>query len=229
MPTARDPDPWRGEPLPRGRHKLSPESVRDSQRRRLMHAMVELVGERGYQATTVPDVVAAARVSRNSFYSCFDDKADCFLAVCDELATELLDALFAMADEGDWLQAVQRGMEVYLRWWQDRPAFSRAYLVEVPAAGARAVEQRDRQLVRFRAMFDALAARARAEDPALPPVPPLASRLLVVGITELIGEEVRAGRVGELDALAAELVPLVVALLADEATVRRVAGGTAAT
>jgi AcrR family transcriptional regulator len=213
-------DQWHGEPLPRGRHKLSRERVLASQRARLLSAMVECVGERGYAATTVPEVVAAARVSRNAFYALFEDKADCFMAVCDELTKELLDNLYALADEPGWLDAVRRGMTFYLRWWQDRPAVARAYLVELPAAGARAVEQRDRHLASFRDMFAALAARARVEDPELTPLPALAPRMLVLGINELIAEEVRAGRTADLDRLHDDLVRHTVAQLADESTAR---------
>src|SRR3954449_6066659 len=82
--------------LPRGRHALPAEEVRASQRERLLAAMLESVGEHGYAATTVPAVVAGARVSRNAFYELFDDKTDCFLALCDELAGQLLDALVAL-------------------------------------------------------------------------------------------------------------------------------------
>ena len=84
---------WQGEPLPRGRHKLAPDDVRASQRERLVRAMLETVAERGYEATTVPDVVARARVSRNAFYEFFDDKIDCFIAACDDAAAEMLDQL----------------------------------------------------------------------------------------------------------------------------------------
>jgi AcrR family transcriptional regulator len=207
-------DPWRGDPLPRGRHKLSVDEVRASQRERLLRAMLELVGERGYAATTVPDVVAAARVSRNGFYALFDDKADCFLALCDEIANETLDELFGLAGEGGWRGALERGMDVYLRSWQDRPLFARAYLVELPSAGERAIAQRDRQFERFRTLFDALAAWARREDEALEPLNPLATRLLVGGITEVVAEEVRAGRTAELGGLRDDMVALVAGIIA---------------
>jgi AcrR family transcriptional regulator len=212
---------WRGEPLPRGRHKLSRERVLASQRARLLSAMLTCVGERGYAATTVPEVVATARVSRNAFYALFEDKTDCFMAVCDELTAELLDAMYALADAPDWIEAVRRGMTLYLRWWQDRPAVARAYLVELPAAGAGAAQQRDRHLAGFRDLFATLAARARVEDPGLPSLAPLAPRLLVLGINELVAEEVRAGRTSELDELHDDLVRHTVALLADESTARK--------
>lgn len=206
-------EPLQKSPLPRGRHTLSRETVRASQRQRLIDAMVDSVGERGYSATTVPDVVASARVSRNAFYALFEDKADCFIAACDEHAADLLELLFRSAAEPTWLEAVTAGMVDYLRFWEDRPAFTRSYFVEIPAAGIRAIEQRDRQFAEFRVMFEALAARARAENPDLPPLPPLATRLLVLGITELIGEESRAGRGDRLHELHDDLIAHIVTVL----------------
>jgi AcrR family transcriptional regulator len=212
---ARSPsEPWRGDPLPRGRHKLSVDEVRASQRERLLRAMLELVGERGYAATTVPDVVAAARVSRNGFYALFEDKADCFLALCDEVANELLDGLLAAGRAEGWREALDRGMDLYLRSWRDRPLFARAYLVELPSAGDRLIAQRDRQFERFRSVFDAMAIWAREEDPALGPLNPLATRLLVGGITELVAEEVRAGRTAALLELHDPLVAVVERVIA---------------
>src|SRR3954470_3379469 len=173
------------EPLPRGRHKLSREDVRDSQRRRLIRAMIERVAERGYPATTVSDVVAAARCSRNAFYELFEDKEACYIAACDETATEMLLALYSAVEEESWLAALRRGMGSYLRWWVEHPRFAAAYVIDLPTAGRRALEQRDRAYERFEAVFADLAGRPRAEQPELEPLPPLTPRLLVTGITEL--------------------------------------------
>jgi AcrR family transcriptional regulator len=202
------------QPLPRGRHKLPPHVVRASQRERLLQAMLDSVAEHGYEATTVPDVVAAARVSRNAFYELFDDKLGCFLALCDEAATEMLDGLLAQRAAADWVEALRTGAGLYLRWWQEHPEFSRAYFVELPTAGPRAIEQRDRQYARFREMFSALGAWAREQQPELPPLDPLVPRLLVVATTELVAEEVRAGRVARLPELEGQLVAVMARLLA---------------
>ena len=212
---------WEGEPLPRGRHKLSAHAVRSSQRERLLRAMLGLVGEHGYADTTVPMVVSAARVSRSSFYALFDDKTDCFIAACDKESSGMLKTLMETGAEDDWVRATRLGMERYLKWWQRRPAFSRAYFVELPAAGTRAVRQRDRQYARYREMFAALGERARQEQPDLPPLSPLATRLIVAGVTEVVAEEVRGGRMGGLDALADDLLYLVLRLVADDATAER--------
>ena len=207
---------WQGEPLPRGRHKLSREVVESSQRERLVRAMIELVAERGYAATTVPAVVAKARVSRNAFYEHFADKTDCFIAVANQVNRELLDGLYEFAREETWLEALSHGMDFYLGYFQDRPAFSRTYFLELPAAGERALEQRERAYVEWRAMFEGLGARARAEHAGLPPLSPFAVRAIVVMVTELVAEEVRAGRIAQLRDLRHELVPLVVRLLATD-------------
>jgi AcrR family transcriptional regulator len=201
------------QPLPRGRHKLPPHVVRASQRERLLQAMLDSVAERGYEATTVPQVVAAARVSRNAFYELFTDKLDCFLALCDQAATEMLDTLIAQARRSDWVDALRSGTALYLRWWREHPAFSRAYFLELPSAGPRAIEQRDRAYARFRDMYEALGRWARVQQPGLPPLAPIVPRMLVVATTELVAEEVRAGRVDRLDELEDELVALMTKLL----------------
>lgn len=216
--------PWQAEPLPRGRHKLAPETVRASQRERLLRAMLECVADRGYEATTVPEVVAKARVSRNAFYELFADKTDCFIAACDQAAQGLLDELVALAAEPEWIEAARRGAGIYLRWWQERPGLSRAYFLGLPQAGERAVAQRERNYEPFRAMFRDLARRARAEQSDLSPLPAIVPRVLVLAITELVAEEVRAGRVDRLTALEDDVFFLIVRLLADDGTWRAVAG-----
>src|SRR3954468_17692237 len=182
--------------------------VRASQRERLLEAMLASVAERGYAATTVPQVVADAHVSRNAFYELFRDKTDCFIALCDELAGELFE-YYAALEGDDWVDLLRQGMSRYLRFWAERPAFARTYFVELPSAGPRAIEQRDRQYARFRALFEELARLARPGGD----VPPLVPRLLVVSITELVAEEVRAGRAEQVTGLEDELVAVMVQLL----------------
>jgi hypothetical protein len=76
------------------------------------------------------------------------------------------------------------------------------------------VRQRERQFDRFVALFEGLAAWLRRADPSLPPLNPLAPRMLVVGITELVAIEVRMGRLDRLDRLHDEVADLTRRLLA---------------
>jgi AcrR family transcriptional regulator len=202
------------EPLPRGRHNLSREDVLGSQRRRLIRAMLDQVAEKGYPATTVGDVVSAARCSRNAFYELFEDKEACYIAASDQTGADLLAALAsAAAAEDSWRGALRSGTRSYLKWWVDNPGYAAAYLVHLPSAGQRALEQRDRVYADFAGLFEALAARARAEQPLLPPLPPLAPSLLVMAITELIAQEVRMGRLDSLLELEDVLVRFIVKAL----------------
>jgi AcrR family transcriptional regulator len=214
-------DPAGLEQLPRGRHKLSREQVLASQRSRLIRAMLEQAETRGYEATTVAHVVAAAKVSRNAFYELFADRQECFIAACDELQRVLLESLYEQAGAPTWLDALRRGLDIYLDFWAERPGFATVYVVDLPTAGRRAQEQRDRAYEGFAEMFAALGARARAEQPELGPLPELAPRILVTAITELIAQEVRAGRGGRLHELRPGLLEFIVRLLADEPTARR--------
>ena len=207
---------WRGTPLPRGRHALARSEVKTSQRERLLRAMLECVGSQGYAATTVPQVVAAARVGKNAFYEFFDDKLNCFLELCDVEGA----ALFRVASSGppaaNWRVRAGHRTEAYLKWWQERPAFSRAYMVELPFAGPLAIEQRERMSEPYRRMYRAVARRARIEEPTLPPLPARAPDILVAGITDMVAREVRAGRTHELVTLTPELTSATIAILSGE-------------
>ena len=177
--------------------------------------MLDMVAERGYPATTVGDVVAAARCSRNAFYELFEDKEACYIAAADETGAEMLDGARLGRAAGGQLarRAAQRHAQLPALVGRQPRATPAAYLIDLPAAGRRALEQRDRVYADFAAMFAALAARARAEQPLLPPLPPLAPRLLVMAITELIAQEVREGRVDDLMQLEDELVRFIVKTL----------------
>ena len=52
--------------------------VIEMQRRRLTHAVVEVVGEHGLEAATVGRVCEQAGVSRRTFYELFGDREECF-------------------------------------------------------------------------------------------------------------------------------------------------------
>jgi AcrR family transcriptional regulator len=192
--------------LRRGRHNLSREAVLASQRERIVAATWDCVASKGYAATTVTDIVSAARVSRNAFYALFVDKEDCFLACCDAETTAWLSELAEQANQPNWRVALDQGMAAYLTRWRDNPEFAKAYLLEMPAAGARALAQRERSYAAYRRMLEALARRARVEEPDRPSLTPLAARLVVVGITEIVTEQVRAGAIDTLMSLHGDLV-----------------------
>jgi len=221
--TSKDKAAWKPDPLPRGRHKLSPEVVKASQKDRLVRAMLEVVNEEGYEGTTVPKVVARARVSTNAFYSFFDDKAACFIEICEQAGNELFDSFAENATAPDWVTAFERGIGMYLRWWQESAAMTKAYMIDFPAVGRRSADERDRQHERFKTIMRYSANWARQEDPSLAPISEIALDAAVSAPTDLVGREVRAGRLDRLTDLEDDILYLLIKLLSDDATAQRAA------
>ena len=62
-----------------------------NQRERLFAAMVATVAEKGYEATTVADLVKLSGVSRSAFYRHFADKEECFLTAAEALIEPTLE------------------------------------------------------------------------------------------------------------------------------------------
>src|SRR3954471_9945682 len=122
--------------LPRGRHAAPRAVVRESQRGRMLAAMASAVGEKGYGAVAVADVIARAGVSRKTFYEHFDDKEECFLAAW-EAGVEILFAAIAHSQEGapGPVERMRASLRAYLETLASEPAFARSFLIEVVAAG----------------------------------------------------------------------------------------------
>lgn len=145
-------------PLPRGPHKLTREEVEASQRERILIAMTEAVGAKGFANTLVADVVRGAGVSRATFYALFRDKDDCFAAAYAWAAAAMASTLEAATtaapnDSGaggdDAFERLRAVLRAYLAWLAAAPELARTFLVEVYAAGSDAIEQRHESLGLF--------------------------------------------------------------------------------
>ena len=109
----------------------------DTRRKALLEAMVRVVGEKGYKATSVADVIEAADTSRSTFYKHFDDKHDCFLAAYDMIAGRVMGEVVANCDgRQPWLVRMERGLATIVELFAIDPYLARTAVVEVVAAGA---------------------------------------------------------------------------------------------
>ena len=157
--------------LPRGRHGLSPEAVTESQRGRILTAMVEVTAERGYADSRIADVIAYAGVSRKTFYELFSDKEECFLAAYDlwlgRLFVTTAEAFDAEPD-ADWAGRVRVGLASFLQFIADHPAAAGFCIVEVLAAGPKALARRDAGVRQFTAFIDAGRAETSVQLPESP-------------------------------------------------------------
>jgi AcrR family transcriptional regulator len=189
---------WR---LPRGRHGLPRELVECSQRERLLAAVVRVTVAKGYEATTVADILGEAGVGRESFYELFDDKLDCMLAahklLIDDLEERVREAYIV---EGPWPERMRDALAATLDWFAADPDVARFTLVELSTVGPA-----------FRSTFRAEFARAislleagMGEDG---PEPELAqaNALAVGAILARIYEQIVLGRAAELPRLLPDL------------------------
>src|SRR5262245_43022421 len=113
-----------GQQLPRGRHGLSRETVTESQRGRIIRAMIAAVAKRGYQETRVADVVEGAGVARKTFYDYFDDKEACFLAAYDQVSGELYEVAagaFNGSSDAQWAERIRAAVATLLDRLASRP------------------------------------------------------------------------------------------------------------
>ena len=158
-------------------------------RQRILEGMLEAVGRRGYEQTTVQDAIEAAGLYRQAFYDNFSDKEDCYLHSLDAGATWVESAMRVAADaeEPSWRGRMRGSLRGLLEFLDSRPQIGRALLVEVHAAGPRAVERRSEAMVRAAKLIDL--AREEGDDEA----PAISAEAVVAGIlavlhTRLAGE-----------------------------------------
>jgi|SRR5579884_891367 len=193
--------------LPRGRSHLPREVVLVSQRERLLEATVEVVGDKGYVAATVGDIIGAARVSRTTFYEQFRDKEQCFIAAYEESARLHVEHVRAAAKQpGGTLQRLQAGVRAYLEVLAGDPAYARVSLVEVLAAGPGAAAARDAVHGRYAEMLRKWQVEARSENQGVPPMPDEVFDAAIGGVTDLLAAVVRRGGAERLPTLAPVIV-----------------------
>jgi AcrR family transcriptional regulator len=116
--------------------------VADHQRTRIQSALIELVAERGYAATTVRALAARASVSTRTFYQHYSSKEECLLRTHGLVVRRLLKRLVSAAAGRDAQEArAQRLIETLMYEWACDPAAARLMLIDVYTAGPSAVAQ----------------------------------------------------------------------------------------
>ncbi len=172
----------------------------EPRRQPILEALIRVVGRKGYQATSVADVIAEAHASRSTFYKYFADKRDGFLAAY-ELALErvFVAALTGADSEGPWPAAAKEGLAAVVDLFAHDPALARTAVVEFAAAGDEARKQHREALGRLAYLLE------KGRPPLQAPLPPSTALMTVSGVAALIADELRAGRGAELPRFLPEL------------------------
>lgn len=143
--------------------------------------MARVASEEGYRAASVSKVVSEAGVSRNSFYEHFANKEECFLAAYDAAVEQVVARVRAASDaESSGSAALEAGFAAFLGFAAAEPELAWLCVVEVLAAGPRALARRDDAMRKFAAFLE------DGREEVTVGVPPLLTEVVVGGIYEVI-------------------------------------------
>lgn len=196
-----DADTLRERRLPPGRSG-DRAAARREQRERLFAALVASCVQRGFEATSVEDLLRTSGVSRATFYEQFEDKADCFRAATEEIVAGAIGAITEQLDgDGDAEGRARAALAAFVAIVVEQPAAARMCLVESYAAGEVGMEP-------IRRAFDnivLLAQGAAAQMPGRAEAPRELVRGIVAGIYQVIYGRLLAHREAELPGLVPQL------------------------
>jgi AcrR family transcriptional regulator len=188
-----------------GRHGLPRAYLVRSQRERLLEAMLRVAAAKGYEATTVTDVIEVAGVSRETFEEMFGDKPACFLeaydAVFDVLVAHVTAAFESAAGE-PWPERIAAGLRALVELLAVEADIARLSMVEVTAAGDDARARYRAALARFTPFLE----EGREYSNQGEELPADTARFAIGGATSMIFDEIRAGRGPELKRILPDLV-----------------------
>ncbi|MGH2903514.1 MAG: TetR family transcriptional regulator [Solirubrobacteraceae bacterium] len=179
----------------------------DVQRGRMLSAVFALVGELGFEGLTARRVSARAGVSNRTFYECFSDREDCFLAAFN-YAVDGLEREMRAGWEAElgWTARVRGGLTALLMALDREPAVRRLVFVEALAAGPRVLARRARVLESLAGVVD----RGRANGQAPTGLPGLTAEGVVGGAFGVIHARLLERRTGSLVGLRGALMAAIV-------------------
>jgi len=166
VPAVQPPQPW-------------------DQAARSLLAFEDEIAERGYVAATVDDVAARAGMSVKTVYSNFSGKEDLLAGAIDSGGAQIVAAVLpAFRRNPYWPEQVRAGLTAFFGFLASRPTLAKVMLIEVLAAGQRALQLRQAAL----APMESLLAQGRRLNAG---VPPIAVEAIMGGILSLAARRVR--------------------------------------
>jgi AcrR family transcriptional regulator len=179
--------------------------ARGDRRAKLLGAVVHLTLDSGYADLSDPQIAQFAGVSAEALRAQFASKQDCFLAVLDEFAGELVDAVRAgMGTGASWAEAAYAGVAALVEHLAARQALVRIAFVESFEVGPVMIDRMTRPLEDVTSL---LSERAPAPQRG----PALAREAIAGALWWIICTSVAGNRLARLPALVDQLAFIVLA------------------
>jgi AcrR family transcriptional regulator len=164
--------------------------------------MIECVGERGYGATRVADVVDRAGLSRKTFYEHYGNKQELLLATFDLISDEAMRRVeVAYHEAAGWPGRVQTAIGALFEAAIANPGALRLSLIEIAAVGPAGIERRERSRERYEGLIRDVFALAPGEGA----VSDMTLKAIVGGLNRALYRRVRRTEERELRALVPDL------------------------
>lgn len=158
-------------------------------RRRLAESALTLFATRGYNGTSVDDIVAGAKASKSAFYEFFESKEHCFRDLLAQEGGDLIqDVLAAAATGRDHHERLRLGITTFVRSCFERSSVARMLIVESVGLSAGVDEVRHDLQSRFASAVAEEVRNARGHDPFYADKDPQVFGRAVVGaVSDAVG------------------------------------------
>lgn len=172
-----------------GRSAVAQQRRKQTQRERLLGAMVDATNRGGYARANVSAVIERAGVSRPTFYDYFEDRDDCFRASIEDVQGQLGALIEVAIEQRGAAEALRAAVEAIVAFASARPARARFLMSEALAGGAGARATRNGGIT-------AIATGVQEAIEALPgstAVADVEPRVLIGGVYRLLATRLRRG------------------------------------
>jgi AcrR family transcriptional regulator len=172
-----------------------------NQRERLFAAMVAVVAEKGYEATTVADLVELSGVSRSAFYRHFEDKQECFLTAAEALIEPTVEIMVNAEQAESGQERTEQALEAFLKLIAAQPGAAKMCFVEVYAAGPEGVAVVEKTLD----TFEKFGANLFEEIPGREEMPSQMIRAMIGGLQKVVHKRLYRDEQQELPELTPQI------------------------
>ena len=178
-------------------------------RERIKGAILELSGELGYRGLRLEPLLVRSGCEAGDFHHEFSDLGECFEIAYEEQAEALCRQMLGAAHgRGEWRAGTEAALAVVLRFASARPSVAKALVREVHVAGGAALAKHEEVLERL-----ALAVGGGGCEPPTDQLAsvPRAPSFIVGAVEGVIAGHLDRGEPDDLEAVAPELMYLIVA------------------
>jgi AcrR family transcriptional regulator len=206
--------------MPRGRHRLPREVAEQHQRDRLIAGVATAIAEHSYRDLTGGHVIAAAGVSRATFYKNFENVEEAVVVAHEAIFERFLGLVFRACNSArEWPFKVRSVVEAALDYAAAEPAQVGLLTLDALSANVDMAQQ----VLTSTDHLAALLSRGRALSEEATALPELTEKSVLGALMAIVSSRIANGEAERLPELAPQLVELTLTPYMGAAEAKRVA------